>query len=750
MRKLFQVPEHLKYPVKNRIVKISLVVFLTAAVVGLVCGLVVRRLNTTLHEQQQERMAYLEMSLDQQLGSLGNTAGQIVADSYLQILARTNAPLTAHQRSVLVAFNREFKQYVAANTLWANTMLYCTRSELYQEGGFSRAPEELYKTWGYQISMQEWQNLLHATSLPAWYTFDTENGIAVEAWYPLNLSSSQEDLGVLIIRLNRNELLGFLSGMRSSAEERMLLVDGAGSVLCDTGSRTPEDQYSRAEIVNARTGWRLVSLLDTNALEAPARFCMLLSLILCAGILLLGIAAGIIYAVRSTAPMERLLTMASENRSWDRCPHTTREAYDLLETNFRALIEHYDTAQLKLLHQERYVRDHLLSRLLNATWAGESAYSPDIFQENGLSFSSENLFLLRVLCLNPEETQEIFQIRLNQMLEEVLSEPYNARFFLYDMNNLGIVSLPDGMAFSDAAEEIRTSCLRLSERLKQAENVRLVFLCSSRSVPVTQLPTLYQEMTEAEDYYDARPKEGAFLLTSDIVADDSAHSGMIKAVRSQLWQAVEKEDYAQAVALIQQVYGQDKKQYGEASAVLFCTVLNMAGITMTAMQINSDSEEGGLTERLHAPQRLLACSTVHALYTELIQLLTEASASAEERTAPRSRILYEVRSYVDAHYTDENLSVSELADRAGMSISSLSRAFKREMGYNLLDYINKLRVEAVMHSLTESEDTLEKIAERTGYINVNTLIRNFKRYVGMTPGKYKQSLAGNSAPAKGG
>ena len=143
---------------------------------------------------------------------------------------------------------------------------------------------------------------------------------------------------------------------------------------------------------------------------------------------------------------------------------------------------------------------------------------------------------------------------------------------------------------------------------------------------------------------------------------------------------------------------------------------------------------------------MLACSTVPAQYTELMQILSEASVNSSDTAAPRSRILYEVRNYVDNHYGEAGLSVSDLADRTGMSISSLSRAFKREMGYNLLDYINKIRVEAVMHSLTESDDTLEKIAERTGYINVNTLIRNFKRYVGMTPGKYKQSLAGEKTP----
>lgn len=751
MRKLFRTPKHLKYPMQRRIAAMIAIAFLVAASVGLVCSLVIHRLNDTLHQQQQDRMAYLELGLDQQMGSLDNTMSQIIANPYLQILAKAYAPLTAHQRSLLYSFNREFKQYVAANTLWGNTMLHFSRSGFYQEGGFSRSAAELYRSWAYTISFEEWQTMLNTTLSVSWRTVPVSDGQnAVEIWYPLSLTPNQEQLGMLVIRMDKNELLAFLTGMRFSAEERILLLDAAGNVLCDTGGLTDESNSSRAEIINKRTGWQLVSLLDTNALEAPARFCMQLSLALCGALLLAGVALGLLMAVRSYEPIERLYSLASEKQEIVPTPHSTREAYDLLENNFRALIERHDNAQLKLLHQKRYVRDHLLARLLNATWAGESAYSPTIFQENGITFPSESVFLLRVLCLNPEETQEISQIRINYMLEEVLSDPYGAMFFIYDMNSLGIVNLPQTIGFDAAVAEIRTYCLRLAEKLKDAEKIELAFICSSCSVPVTQLPALYRKLTQAEDYF--QPGEKTFLTTAEIMGEveDKTRPGLTAEKRNTLCQAVENEDYEQAISLVQRIYGQEKKLYGEASDVLFCTMMNMTAATMTALQMNSETDGNDLMERLRVRQRLLACSTVPAQYTELIQILSEASVSANDTAAPRSRILYEVRSYVDTHYSDDGLSVSELADRTGMSISSLSRAFKREMGYNLLDYINKIRVEAVMHSLTESDDTLEKIAERTGYINVNTLIRNFKRYVGMTPGKYKQSLAGNRLPPEGG
>ena len=118
------------------------------------------------------------------------------------------------------------------------------------------------------------------------------------------------------------------------------------------------------------------------------------------------------------------------------------------------------------------MRDHLLARLLHATWSGESAYSPAIFQENSIVFPTGNVFLLRVLCTNPEETLEISQIRINHMLEEIFDPSYSAMFFIYDMNNLGILSLPKDKPFETAAEEVRGLCLRFAEKLKETGGER--------------------------------------------------------------------------------------------------------------------------------------------------------------------------------------------------------------------------------------------------------------------------------------
>ena len=62
------------------------------------------------------------------------------------------------------------------------------------------------------------------------------------------------------------------------------------------------------------------------------------------------------------------------------------------------------------------------------------------------------------------------------------------------------------------------------------------------------------------------------------------------------------------------------------------------------------------------------------------------------------------------------------------------------MKESLFDYLISFRIEKSLPLLRETDLTLADIAERDGLIIVNTLIRTFKRYTGLTPGKYKQEV----------
>lgn len=95
--------------------------------------------------------------------------------------------------------------------------------------------------------------------------------------------------------------------------------------------------------------------------------------------------------------------------------------------------------------------------------------------------------------------------------------------------------------------------------------------------------------------------------------------------------------------------------------------------------------------------------------------------------------------YIDEHYQNAELDVSALSRIFDLSLSHLSRSFKRDTGMNPLEYIQKVRVAAAKELLLDMSLTLTQVAERVGYLSAWTLTRVFKKLENITPGQYRSA-----------
>ncbi len=93
--------------------------------------------------------------------------------------------------------------------------------------------------------------------------------------------------------------------------------------------------------------------------------------------------------------------------------------------------------------------------------------------------------------------------------------------------------------------------------------------------------------------------------------------------------------------------------------------------------------------------------------------------------------------FINEHY-DENINLETLASNVFVSSYYLSHLFRSEMGTTFTDYLTKIRLENARTLLLEGA-SVEKAAYAVGYNDSNYFIKIFKRYVGITPAKYRNS-----------
>ena len=97
-------------------------------------------------------------------------------------------------------------------------------------------------------------------------------------------------------------------------------------------------------------------------------------------------------------------------------------------------------------------------------------------------------------------------------------------------------------------------------------------------------------------------------------------------------------------------------------------------------------------------------------------------------------------------YLEENLSVGELADRAGVKSYQLSEYLNRIQGTNFARFINGYRVREAARQLRQEQDaSVLSIAYRCGFNSKANFNLAFKAEMGMSPREYLREQ-GNALP----
>jgi len=94
--------------------------------------------------------------------------------------------------------------------------------------------------------------------------------------------------------------------------------------------------------------------------------------------------------------------------------------------------------------------------------------------------------------------------------------------------------------------------------------------------------------------------------------------------------------------------------------------------------------------------------------------------------------------YVDNNFTDQNLSLMQVADNYNISIYTLSRLFKEITGVGFKEYVTEKRIELSKHLLSTTDKKVAEIAAEVGFGSVSHFIRVFKSNCGVSPSQYNK------------
>jgi len=134
--------------------------------------------------------------------------------------------------------------------------------------------------------------------------------------------------------------------------------------------------------------------------------------------------------------------------------------------------------------------------------------------------------------------------------------------------------------------------------------------------------------------------------------------------------------------------------------------------------------------------RIVASQT----FEETIQLFVQYLKNVTQKQIGIKRVSKEVSEtvkYIKKNY-QKNITLGMIAENVELSPSYISILFKKELQINIIDYINRVRIEKAKELLLHTHLKTYEISEKVGFNDESYFSRIFKKITGFRPIEYKK------------
>ena len=138
-----------------------------------------------------------------------------------------------------------------------------------------------------------------------------------------------------------------------------------------------------------------------------------------------------------------------------------------------------------------------------------------------------------------------------------------------------------------------------------------------------------------------------------------------------------------------------------------------------------------------------------ALLSQLLFLIDRRTSQVGQRPRTNQDVVsMKIKNYIDSHY-DEHFTLEDISRELYISPYYLSHIFKKTVGFSPMHYTIRRRLGEAQSLLIMTDKSITEIALSIGFGSQCQFYSMFKKYIGMSPGKYRKTYGYNKENPSG-
>lgn len=460
--------------------------------------------------------------------------------------------------------------------------------------------------------------------------------------------------------------------------------------------------------------------------------------------ILLGICLAFYFTKKNSAPINYLLSLIEDNKKKN-SDVVLPENCKKLEEALTAMLKDNRRLTHQIYLQEETLSETTLSEFLKGIYPNEDWILEfhdthpalrEIHDYRIVLFCFSNLEACKFI-LDQKKSRESYSL-LFFSLKNVIDEAFLNN---NETTTNGISIVSDSMVIciipakkdTDAQSQLIVNAKSCTDLFKNIFELNSHVTISAPHSLWTELPEAYEEAYMTTSHITFWENDCSVSVYQTEAAELHPDGSSLLQLKKKLSNSLLVNNYDTAKSLIDEIisnYFLQDMQYFSYNQCQAYALISMLLDKLNDMGMSDEIKDEYSSRLLHAHTIIELQSEISAVFDQLI--------SYQHHNHSDDIWTDSIKQYIRDNFSNQDLSVSYVAEHFSISAAHLGNRFRKLSGIGILDYIHMVRL-TKCKDLLEQGYTIKDCVTLTGYTDIKTLQRAFKRYEGITPGQYKET-----------
>ncbi len=129
-------------------------------------------------------------------------------------------------------------------------------------------------------------------------------------------------------------------------------------------------------------------------------------------------------------------------------------------------------------------------------------------------------------------------------------------------------------------------------------------------------------------------------------------------------------------------------------------------------------------------------------YINIMTLLAEYITGTNRTFSNTEKLPALIKEFINKNYNSK-ITLNTLSHKFGCCNATLTKSFKNEFGYTIMDYLFKVRIEKAAELVRKTRHSFKEISNECGFYDQNYFSKSFSKYFGCSPSQFRKNEKDN-------